>query len=98
MMLSGLVVWAVHFGGAYAIASAFDMASDASAPASRWTAGGLTLACLAADVAILWRIVRRTRHGEDDPVENLVRSLAGLGAAFSLVAVLWQGLPALIGV
>lgn len=95
-MLGGLLVWAVHFMGVYGIASIADVAARADVQASRWTVAGLTVLCAAADALLILAAWRRSRHvtGELAPFQT---SLAGLGAGFSLIAVLWQGLPALVG-
>ena len=95
-MLAGLIVWAVHFMGVYAIASVADVVAEADATPALWAVGGLTLACAAADGLILAAAARRPAKCEDD-LTPFVRSIAGLGGGLSLAAVLWQGLPALIG-
>lgn len=95
-MLGGLAVWALHFGGVYLIASIFDVVDRADAFGSRLTVLGFTAACLAANAAILALIVRHPRDPEDE-VEGWMLAVGGLGAGFSLVAVVWQGLPAVIG-
>ncbi len=94
-MLGGLLVWAVHFTGAYAMASVADVAGRADAPAARLAVGGFTAACLLADAILLvvaWRSFRR-----EDDIGQWMASIGALGALFSFVAVAWQGLPALVG-
>lgn len=93
-MLSGLAVWALHFMGVYAIASAFDLTSRAETPAARWSVAAFSLACAAANVAILLYVGRRDTPS--DPVAAWVRSVAALGALVSLIAVSWQALPSLL--
>lgn len=88
LLLGGLIVWAVQFFALYIVASIFG-----SAPIARISTALITLACLAADAAIL---VAALRARLDNGFGQWVRSLAVTGAAFSIVAVLWQGLPALI--
>lgn len=97
LMLGGMVVWVVHFGGVYAIASVFDVVSNADAPASLWLSGALTVVCLLANAALLLLIVRLRRRRGDDFVADWVLSLGALNAALSFVAVLWQGLPTIVG-
>lgn len=96
LALGGMGVWAVHFAGVYAIASVFDVIAEAEAPGARlWTAG-LTVACILADAAIALLIRRRRRADVRGGPEDWLLTLGGLGAGFSFVAVLWQGLPALL--
>ena len=95
-MLAGLIVWAVHFMGVYAIASVAAVVGQADGPLALWLIGVLTLFCATADALILAAAMRQGRRAADG-LERLICSLAGLAAAISIVAVLWQGLPALIG-
>lgn len=94
LMLGGLVVWGVHFAGVYGIASVFALFGSAESLGSRLTTAGFTGVCLLANVALLLlavRLIRRT----DDEIRRWRHMIAALGAAFSFVAVFWQGLPAL---
>lgn len=93
-MLGGLLVWAAHFAGVYAIASVADVVAHASAPAARALIGAFTLVCVlaAAGIAV---VAARRRTG--DAQERFSASLAALGGALAAVAILWQGLPALVG-
>ena len=84
ILLGGMLVWALHFFGLYAIA---EIAPHRAAVAA------LTLVCLGADVWFL-RIISRLRR--DDPFAAWRRSVAGAGAGLSLLAVAWQALPALM--
>jgi len=96
-MLAGLGVWAAHLTGVYAIASIADVVAVAHVGPARWAVGLLTLACVAADLALLASARRRARR----PADGLGRftvSTAGLGAGLSLVAVLWQALPAAVAI
>lgn len=97
LLLGGMAVWAAHFGGVYAIASVFDVISEADTPASRWTSAGWTVVCLLANAMLLLLIVRSGRRRPGDEVDGWVRSVGALGAVFSFLSVLWQGLPAVIG-
>lgn len=98
-LLGGLLIWAAHFAGVYAIASVADVVASADVPAARLMAGGLTAACAAADAALLWlcAALARTPRARQDALTGFMVSVAGLGALLSLAAVVWQGLPALIG-
>lgn len=88
LLLGGLIVWTVHFFTLYAIASIF-----LTTTLSRLLAGVVTLACLAADALLL-------RHGlrgrQADGFDGWMHRVAALVAGLSFVAVLWQGLPALL--
>lgn len=83
ILLGGLIVWAFHFFGLYAIAE--------FAP-NRVLVGALTVACLAAD---LWLLLRTRSLRITDDFSAWRRSVALGGAALSVVAVSWQALPAL---
>jgi hypothetical protein len=97
LMLGGLLIWAVHFGGVYGIASVFDVISSADAPLSRLSAGALTLASLAANAALFVYVAGARKRRKGDAVADWVLSIGALNAAISFVAVLWQGLPAIVG-
>lgn len=89
-MLGGLIVWAVQFFALYIIASIF-----MTTPLSRVLAAATTLACLVAD-ALLLRGALALRRARNDEVALWRASLAAMAAGISLVAVVWQGLPALL--
>jgi hypothetical protein len=90
-MLGGLIVWTVHFFSLYIIASIF-----LTTILARILALAATLACLAADGWLLARALRRLRTENADEAGRWNVSIAALAAAISLVAVAWQGLPALL--
>lgn len=90
-MLGGLIVWTVHFFSIYIVASIF-LTSDVA----RILTVLITLACLAADGVLLTSALRLLRGGGTDEAGRWNISLAALAAAISLVAVAWQGLPALL--
>ena len=92
LLLAGWLVWTAHFFSLYAIASLF-MTSGLS----RILVAIVTAACVAGDGLLLWWTRGRAPGWGDDVLSAWMLHLAGLGAAVSLVAVLWQGLPALIG-
>lgn len=83
MLLGGLIVWAVHFFGLYALAEIAPHASLVLA---------LTWACLLAD---FWLLLRSRALPRSDAFDAWRRSVAIGGAALSLLAVVWQALPAL---
>ncbi|RSV18267.1 hypothetical protein CA236_09250 [Sphingomonas sp. ABOLG] len=89
-MLGGMIVWAVHFFAVYIVASVF-LTTDIA----RILTVMMTLACLAADGWLIARL-RQARAGTQDSFSDWMRWIALGGAGLSLVAVLWQGLPALL--
>jgi hypothetical protein len=90
-LLGGLVVWTVHFFGAYAIASIF----PERVLVARLLAGALTLGCLAALVWLTRRSIAAIRR-ESDELFGWAALLATLLNAIALVAVLWQAFPILL--
>ena len=90
ILLGGLIIWAVHFFSLYILASVFG-----STMTARVGTALITTACLAANGAILALILRDGRLV--DGLDRWIGSGGAVGAGLSLVAVVWQGLPALIG-
>lgn len=90
LMLGGLIVWAAHFFTLYTLASVFG-----SSLTARIGTGLLTIVAVAADILLLLAIARGFRSKPDD-FDSWVLWLGALGAALSLVAILWQGFPALL--
>jgi hypothetical protein len=88
ILLGGPIVWAVHFFGLYGLAEfvSYDGVVLALVLA-------LTVLCVAADLALLRRAVRLPA---DDSFAGWRRSVAAGGVALSLLAVIWQALPAAI--
>lgn len=89
LMLGGLLVWAVHFFAVYAAASIFP-----GAPTANVVALVVTVMALAAGGALLWWTVRFGRT-TSDAFDQWTWRVGATAAAFSILAVLWQGLPAL---
>jgi NO-binding membrane sensor protein with MHYT domain len=89
-MLGGLGVWAAHFFTLYALGSIF----ESSAPA-RFGSLVATVAAVVANLTILCTL-RRPSGTAEDSLAHWMKSLGTLGAMLSLVAVLWQGLPAAV--
>lgn len=94
-MLGGLLVWAVHFVGIYAIASIGDVVSDADAPT--WRLIGLMFGSICAMIALglLIHALRRADGGTD--TNDLANTLARLGAFLALISIIWQSLPTVVG-
>lgn len=89
LLLGGLLVWTAHFFALYGIASIFPDTGLA-----RILTG---VATLIAAAGALWLLVVAWRAGRsDDDLTRWTGGLTALGAGLALIAVLWQGLPALI--
>lgn len=88
ILLSGLVVWSEHFFFLYAVASTL--------PGVPWTRIVVIAATLVAVVTnlLIFRTVRVL--SSDDPVDRWIAQGARLGALLSLIAVLWQAMPAIV--
>lgn len=95
-LLAPFLIWGLHFGGVYAIASVFDVIREADVPASRWTTAGFSLACLIAAVALGLAAMRGAALQTSEATRWMF-SLSALGSALTALSVVWQGLPALIG-
>ena len=90
LLLGGWLVWTVHFFSLYAIASVF-----LTSTLSRILTLIVTVACAAANGLLLWRVFSAAGRAGDE-LSRWIYILAGLAAIISLLAVLWQGLPALL--
>lgn len=89
-ILAGMLVWTVHFFGAYILASIF----PERVPIARALAAGLTLACLAALVLLIRRSLAAVAQ-DGDELSGWSAMLASLLNAAALLAVLWQAFPIL---
>lgn len=95
-MMGGLIVWLIHFMGVYTLSSVADVVAQADDPAWRWGVVGFSLVCLLASGALLAAGMRRLRN----PTQGRSRfqdQLATASAGLSLIAMVWQALPAAIG-
>ncbi|RZJ96757.1 MAG: hypothetical protein EON88_05975 [Brevundimonas sp.] len=88
-LLGGLIVWAIHFGGLYAIASWMDLSEASDAP-GRWIAVGFSLACMVGAVGAA--VVAR----RDPQLSSWSRSVALSGALIAGLAVMFQAVPFLV--
>ncbi|MDQ1154171.1 hypothetical protein [Brevundimonas sp. SORGH_AS_0993] len=94
LMLGGLLIWAAHFLGLYALSSAADVArGDAGA----WNGAGVvfSLACLAA-IAVLGGSGVRALKARPDETRAFGLLLAVIGAALGGIGVVFQSLVLLI--
>lgn len=92
VLLGGMIVWAVHFFALYAFASIW-----LTSTTTRLLTGLATAGCIAADAALLRLCLRIIAANDRDCAIFWPARVGLVGAGLSLVAVLWQGLPALIG-
>ena len=83
ILLSGFLIWTVHFFGLYGIGE--------FAPNAGWVIA-LTLVCIAANLVALYCLLRLRA---DEHFSVWRRFIARGGVGLSLLAVVWQSLPAL---
>ena len=88
MLLGGLLVWAVHFFALYAVGSIF-LTTDLA----RGLTIALTFTCLLA-LALIGR--RAWLAPAPDAESDWIRIVALWGVAIGGIAILWQGLVALL--
>ena len=89
-LMGGLLIWTVHFFAVYLAASIF-----LTSGTTRIITAFVTLACLAAAGALTWVGCRELRR-RDDRFERWTSRIAVWAGIGAFVAVLWQGLPALL--
>jgi len=96
--LGGPLVWAAHFGLAYAAASIEQVCGVPGT--ARLTVLAATVLAVPIDLALIIAAARdrlpRMAQQPDPEAAAFWRGMTGVGAAVSLVAVLWQALPALL--
>ena len=90
ILLGGLAVWAMHFFVLYGIASVLP-----GRPEARWLVLAATLPAVAFDGLILWKTAGS--RSRPDPLDGWIARIGAAGAAISLIAVVWQCAPALLG-
>lgn len=88
-MLGGLIVWAAHFFAIYAAASIFPGERTANILALLATLGALIVN------GLLIRMSLARRKARLDRFDSWTWRLAASSAAISIIAVIWQGLPAM---
>lgn len=89
-LLGGMLVWTVHFFTLYGIGSIF-----LTTTLARVLVVIVTLLCLAAAGWLLRSALRAGRE-EADEFTGWKHRIAALVAGIALVAILWQGFPALL--
>ena len=91
LLFGGLLVWAADFFLLYGIASIF-----LDTPIARILSVIVTFGALAADAWLMLLGWKRYSSPPDD-YGGWIACIGLLGAALSAIAVLWQGLPAILG-
>lgn len=99
VLLAGPLIWSAHLGLVYAIATLAITLTWEAGLVSRLLIGLATLVCLAAIAWIGWGLwgERLPRWETPQPdLTGLWRKAGGLLCLLSFLAVLWQGLPAML--
>lgn len=91
VLLSGLLVWTAHFFGVYIAASLFP-----GSVIARWLTILLTVAGLLAVFLLGRRTLKTWRGASGDDMGQWIGGLALMGNALAGVAILYQGLPAIL--
>jgi len=94
-MTGGLLIWAIHFLGVYAVASLADVVATADDPMWRAIALGFSGLCILGAGVLLWLAGQRLRRAEAG--SRFPDHLAALGAGIACISICWQALPTLIG-
>jgi hypothetical protein len=95
-MLSGFLLWALHFAGLYAIASVEAETAHADMEFWRTVALAFSIACLSSSIGVaLWTYLHLARARSDGFAFH--RQLAALGGVVAAIAITWQTLPLLLG-
>jgi hypothetical protein len=92
-LLGGLLVWASHFVGVYAMGS---LAAIRDLDDGSWRASLLAFSFACASTAGFLAVRAALLSVVGDVSHRFESRLAALGSALSLVAIAWQTLPALI--
>lgn len=94
-MLGGMLVWAIHFVGVYAIASIGDVVARADDPTWRMIGLGFSVLCVIVATILLIHAIRRRGDGTD--AIDLQNLLARAGAGLAVISIAWQTLPTIVG-
>lgn len=99
VLLAGPLIWSAHLGFVYAAATIDITLTGRAGSASRIAIAVATVACLAAIGWIGWALHRRRLPRWKPPRPDLSGLWCTAGALLCLIAfmaVLWQGLPAIL--
>lgn len=100
-MMSGLIVWAAQFTIIYAVTSVacargWYRFSLLGLDLVRVSIAAATLLALAATALVFWRALSDERSAQDEPSERFIETLTLWICGLSLVAIAYNGVPALI--
>ena len=90
-MLGGLIVWAAHFFALYGIASILP-----GTVMARWLTVAATLVAFGIAAWVLWRALANQRRVGSDNLGRWMAGVAAAGSGIALVAIIYQGMPALL--
>ncbi len=91
IFLGGPLIWAAHFLFIYFVASVSEVvAGETSFPARAL----IVVSGIAAAICNLLLLFRTRRLPGVEPLEIFWRSVTATGAAISIIAIVWQSLPA----
>lgn len=91
LLLGGLLIWAADFFALYGVASIFP-----GMEVARYLSLAVTAIAAAAAAWLLLRMLARMRSPASDELADWIPKLAAAEAALALVAILYQGAPALL--
>lgn len=91
ILLGGLLIWTADFFALYGVASIFPGLEIA-----RYLTLAITAVAAAAATWLLLRMLTRMRDPASDELADWIPKLAAAEAALALVAILYQGAPALL--
>lgn len=88
ILLAGLILWTIHFLALYIVVSVF-----LTTPLARILTLMITALCLGTATLLFLRL----REAQDrSELDRWMKRVAQVGIAVAGVAILWQGLPALL--
>ncbi len=94
LLLGAMLIWLAHFSALYAISSLV-ITLDASAAIERWSVAIVTAAAAVANLILLAATSAQADKSRAGRLRGFTARVAAFGASISLLAVLWQGLPAI---
>lgn len=105
LALSGMLIWALHFGLIYGVTSlacarGFAQTRVFGVAVLPLSIGVLTLIAALGSLAVIWQALRRRRalaaSGDESSLPEFTSVVAALIAGLALVAIIWEALPALM--
>ncbi len=98
-LFAGPLVWLAHFSAVYGAASVADVIGRSDQPAALWAVLILTAIGLIANALIVAWAARGPAFlsSMDTQLAAFWRAVGAGGALLSVISILWQSLPALLG-